>query len=128
MSRSVPEWVGKDADTAIPDRVKLRVAARASDCCQACGMRVRHSGQVDHVIAIVNWNGAEDDPDDHGNRESNLQFLCQACHKAKTGDDVAEKSMVYRKRKKLGPLKRGQSEWSKRYHAMKEWKRKNPLP
>lgn len=117
--------MGKDDDEKVPDRIKDRVAGNANNCCQSCGMRVRHSGQVDHVIALKNWCYSTEKP--HGNRESNLQFLCQACHKIKTGEDVAEKSMVYRKRKKLGPVQRQQSEWSKRYHAMKEWKRKREV-
>jgi 5-methylcytosine-specific restriction protein A len=122
MPRATNEWVGANDDSKIPERVRIRVVARANQCCAACKLRVGYGGAIDHVVALKNWNPTEEAP--HGNREGNLQFLCRSCHTKKTGEDVAEKSAVYQKRKKLGPLKRGQSEWSKRYHLMKEWKKR----
>jgi 5-methylcytosine-specific restriction protein A len=102
--RTVQEWIGKDDDAKIPDRVRLRVKSRANDCCQNCGNRVGFGGEVDHVIALANWSGASGLP--HGNRESNLQLLCKNCHKPKTARDVAEKSRTAKAQIKLGPLKR----------------------
>jgi 5-methylcytosine-specific restriction endonuclease McrA len=116
-TKNLKEWVGRNDDTAIPDYIRDRVKSRAQDCCQACRMRVRFGGQVDHIIALANWNPTPEKP--HGNRQSNLQLLCRSCHTAKTRKDVAEKSESYRKRKKLGPLKREQSNWSKRYQEAK---------
>lgn len=87
MARSTKEWVGKDDDTPIPPRVKLRVKSRANDCCQICGIRVRYGGQIDHIEAVK--FSSETRP---LNRESNLRFLCKNCHRAKTNDDVAQKS------------------------------------
>ncbi len=87
MPRSTKEWIGKDDDTAIPPRVKIRVKSRANDCCAACGVRVRYGGQIDHIEAVK--FSSETRP---LNRESNLQFLCGPCHKLKTGEDVAQKS------------------------------------
>jgi hypothetical protein len=72
-NRAVPEWVGKTADTAIPDRVKLRVALRASNKDVLTGEKLRKGWHCDHIIGLRDWvpvPGAS-----HGNRESNLQPL-----------------------------------------------------
>lgn len=99
MSRAVSEWIGKTDDDPIPPRVRIRVFERASKRCQDCG-RSLHGGdrwEADHIVAII--NGGE-------NREQNLQCLCAWCHKSKSSIDVAEKSMVNRKRSKHLGLKR----------------------
>jgi 5-methylcytosine-specific restriction endonuclease McrA len=116
-TKNLKEWVGRNDDTAIPDYIRERITSRASDCCQACGLRVRYGGQIDHVIALANWNPTPEAP--HGNRQSNLQLLCGPCHTAKTRKDVAEKAETFRKRKRLGPLQAKQSAWSKRYQEAK---------
>jgi 5-methylcytosine-specific restriction protein A len=100
MSRSIKEWIGKDDDTAIPPRVKIRVKSRANDCCQACGVRVRYGGQIDHIEAVK--FSSETRP---LNRESNLQFLCGPCHRLKTGEDVAQKSREAKTQKHLAGFK-----------------------
>jgi 5-methylcytosine-specific restriction endonuclease McrA len=46
------------------------------------------TAEYDHVTALI--NGGK-------NCESNLQLLCNECHRQKTGTDVAEKSRVYRR-------------------------------
>jgi len=92
--RPVPEWVGAKPTTKIPDRVKDRVFLRSGGKCANCRRKLNVAGEnpeYDHIKALV--NGGE-------NRESNLQVLCPWCHKAKTAEDVAEKSTVARKRKK----------------------------
>jgi 5-methylcytosine-specific restriction protein A len=96
MPRRVDEWIGKNDDAQIPPRVKLRVKARSNDCCEACGVRVRYGGQVDHVLALI--NGGE-------NRETNLRFLCRACHAGKTRSDVSEKAKTARKQASLAGFK-----------------------
>ena len=90
MSRSVPEWIGKTDDSAIPDRVKLRVYAKAKGCCVKCGVETL-DGQYDHAISLI--LGGE-------NRESNIQLLCVPCHKAKSRLDVKLKAKVARVRKR----------------------------
>jgi 5-methylcytosine-specific restriction protein A len=55
------------------------------------------SGEFDHVIPLI--VGGE-------NRESNLQFLCVPCHKAKTRLDVKLKAKVARVRKRHLGLKK----------------------
>lgn len=90
MSRELPEWIGRTDDSAIPDRVKLRVYHKAKGHCAACGLHWLN-GQYDHVIPII-LGGA--------NRESNLQFLCVPCHAGKTKLDVKLKAKVARVRKR----------------------------
>lgn len=94
MTRELPEWIGATPDTRIPPRVRLRVFYRDSGICQCGCERMIHAGerwQTDHRVALV--NGGE-------NRESNLRTLLVKHHAAKTAEDVAEKSRVYRKRAK----------------------------
>jgi 5-methylcytosine-specific restriction protein A len=83
--RSVAEWVGSTPDAPIPPRVRLRTFERAGGRCAACERKIgpADTWQCDHVVALVN-GGA--------NAEANLQVLCGWCHRAKTADDVAEKS------------------------------------
>lgn len=91
--RSLPEWIGKTDDTPIPPRVRIRIFEKCAGQCVVCGNRIGGalSPAYDHIVSLV--NGGE-------NRESNLQLLCVPDHKVKTGQDVAEKSMVYRKKAK----------------------------
>lgn len=96
MSRSVPEWVGKTADTKIPDHVKLRIWEREKGRCYLTGKKLR-LGEYDfeHVIALALWTG-----EGHGNRESNIRLAYRPAHREKTKQDVAEKAKSDRVRKK----------------------------
>lgn len=99
--RSVPEWIGATADTPVPNRVRLRVFEKRGGICHRSGRKIRPGERwdMDHVIALCNWNPTPGAP--HGNRESNLApILADKPHKEKTAEDVAEKSMVARKRAK----------------------------
>lgn len=102
--RDVPEWIGANDDSQIPHRVKTRVADSANNCCQICGVRISSRGEIDHVIALKNWNSTDEEY--HGNRESNLRLLCAPCHRLKSNRDVSEKSKIYQTKKRMGPLKR----------------------
>lgn len=88
--RTVDEWIGKNDDARIPDRVQDRVAAKTNDCCAICG-RPAKPGEVDHVIPLI-LGGKH--------REANLQWLCVPCHTAKTALDVKLKAKVARVRKR----------------------------
>ena len=103
MPRKVEEWVGKTADTPVPDRVALRVFEKFGKACAGCGRDLRdQSWDCDHKIALINWIG-----EGHGNTESNLQPLGnKCCHPAKTKEDVKIKSQSYRKRAKAAGLRR----------------------
>jgi hypothetical protein len=93
MPRSNPEWIGATPDSAIPPRVRLRLADHDKWKCRKCArpLALGKTLNTDHVIALV--NGGE-------NRERNLQSLCDWCHKHKTRADVALKSATYKTRKR----------------------------
>lgn len=100
--RSVKEWIGKTDDAQIPPRVRVRVFDRHGGICYLSGRKIRagDSWQCDHIVALV--NGGE-------HRESNLAPVMVEPHKRKTRDDLAEKALVYRKKKKnlgIKPKKR----------------------
>jgi 5-methylcytosine-specific restriction protein A len=86
--RAVPEWIGKDDGTAIPQRVRLRVYNKFGGTCQICFAKEKILGpEFDHRVALI--NGGK-------HAESNLVPVHPKCHKAKTRQDVAEKSATYR--------------------------------
>jgi len=98
MARSVPNWVGKTPDTAIPKRVIVRVFEKFGGRCAECERKINAGAgdkfQIDHIQAMVN-GGA--------NSEGNLQLLCDWCHKGKTRSDVAQKATTARiKAKNMG--------------------------
>lgn len=94
VARDVPEWVGQTENTQVPERVWKRVLDRFEWICQECKRPpwAYKKLECDHIIALVNWTG----PLPHGNRESNLQPLCEPCHDQKTGKDVASKAKASR--------------------------------
>lgn len=93
MSRSIPEWIGKTDDSAIPPRVRLRVFEAHGGICALTGRKITPSDkwEVDHKTALI--NGGE-------HRESNLQPVLQAAHREKTAVDVGLKAKADRVRKK----------------------------
>ena len=94
MTRSVPEWIGKNAESNPPPRVRLRVFDRYDGRCQCgCNRKIMagEAWDLEDTIAIV--NGGE-------RRESNFKPWLKEHHKGKTARDVREKSIVRRKRMK----------------------------
>lgn len=93
MSRTVPEWIGRDDDQRIPDYVRDRVANKAKVCCVQCARPVigKLRAEIDHVIPLI-LGGSH--------RETNLQLLCNECHAAKTKLDVKLKAKVARVRQR----------------------------
>lgn len=94
MSRTLPEWIGKNDDSAIPPRVRVRIFDRYEGRCQCgCNRKITagESWDCEDTKAII--NGGE-------RRESNLKPWLSEHHKVKTKADVAEKSRNYRKRAK----------------------------
>lgn len=93
MSRAVPEWIGKTDDAAIPPRVRLRVFEAHGGVCHLSGRSIQagEPWDCDHIRALV--NGGE-------HRETNLAPALRDKHRAKTADDVREKSIVRRKQMK----------------------------
>lgn len=93
MSRALPEWIGKNHDSPIPDRVKERVFSKFEGICPKCTRELQPGAwECDHAIPLI-----------LGGRhaESNLQPLCSTpCHSAKTKLDVKLKAKVARVRKR----------------------------
>ena len=91
MTRSLPEWIGATPDSAIPQRVRVRVFERHGGFCHISGRKIAagEPWDCDHIKALV--NGGE-------HRESNLAPALRDKHRAKSADDVREKSQVYRKK------------------------------
>lgn len=94
-ARSVPEWIGKRAETIAPPRVKARIIlAQGGICACGCGVKLGAAGEAiefDHETALI--LGGE-------NRESNLRALRKPCHRVKTTEDVVRKATEARKRNK----------------------------
>lgn len=106
MARQVPEWIGKTADTKIPDHVKLRIWQRESGRCYLSGRKITTSDQYDwdHKVAIILWTG-----EGHGNRESNIFPAIRAKHREKTKLDVKQRAKSDAVRKKHLGIKTGSS-------------------
>lgn len=96
MSRSTTEWMGKNDDVAIPDRVKLRVHFYFGGNCAIC-TRPAIPAEYDHIIPLI--LGGQ-------HRENNIQLLCKPCHAGKTKLDVKLKAKVARVRKRHIGLKK----------------------
>lgn len=101
MSRSLPEWIGRNDDDPVPPRVRLRVLetfGRRCDPVGGCGRHIYPGDKwtCDHKKAIIN-GGA--------NRETNLHPLCDWCVKPKDRADTREKADAYRKRLKHAGIK-----------------------
>lgn len=97
MTRSTPEWIGKDDNAPVPPRVRMRTLERFDKRCQFCGREITTGERwiCDHKLAIINGGP---------NRENNLHPICDWCDvKVKTPSDVKQKSKTYaRKRKHYG--------------------------
>src|SRR3990167_3082523 len=91
--RSVEEWVGKTPDTAVPDRVRLRVLLRYDRKCYLTGKTIRPGDEWDLEDIVALTNGGQ-------NRESNKAPALKAPHKIKTGRDRKIKAKTDRTVKK----------------------------
>jgi len=97
MPRSVAEWVGKTADSPVPERVLERLWKECGGFCRRCGLDLSDQDwDADHTVALINWVPLF--PGDHGNRESNLRVLgVKCCHRPKTREDMRIKHRTSRK-------------------------------
>ncbi len=116
MSRSIPEWIGATPDTKVPARVRLRVFESYGGKCYLSGRKIGPSDKWDLEDKIALINGGE-------NRESNKAPALKDKHKEKTARDVAEKSMIARKRSKH-VLPKKQSKWRRPPPGYSPWSRR----
>ena len=91
--RTIPEWIGKTDDAAIPPRVRLRIFERDNGVCHLSGRRIMpgEKWECEHKLALS--LGGE-------HRESNLAPALVAPHKIKTAADRAAKAKNDRVRKR----------------------------
>jgi 5-methylcytosine-specific restriction protein A len=102
MSRSTPEWVGKNDDVTAPPRVQLRRLLYFGRTCQICFMPIVGKAETDHQVALI--NGGE-------NRERNLVPVHPKCHKIKTLRDLSQKAATARTQKSHYGLKKPRHRW-----------------
>lgn len=104
MTRSVPEWIGKTADSKVPPHVRLRVFERWGEKCHIAKRKIRFGEpwDLDHIVALADWRG-----EGHGNRESNLAPALKDKHIAKTSAENRERATVRQKKRKSLGIKTG---------------------
>lgn len=93
VGRNTEEWVGANADSPIPPRVRLRVFERHLGRCYLSGRIIRpgDAWDIEHVKALS--LGGE-------HRESNMAPALKQPHQAKTAQDQKLKAKLDRIRKK----------------------------
>lgn len=94
MSRSTPEWIAKNDDSKIPDRVKVRILERENFICHLTGAKidpVRDQFDFDHKVSLI-LGGAH--------RETNLFPALREAHRKKTAVEVGIKSKIAKVKKK----------------------------
>lgn len=91
--RSVEEWRGKNDDSAIPPRVRLRVFEKFGGICQLSKRKIMPGEEwdLDHIKAL--WRGGE-------HRELNLQPVLKQPHREKSAEEQSEQAKADRIRKK----------------------------
>ncbi len=110
MTRAVPEWIAKNDNAKIPDRVKVRILERENFTCHLTGLRIdplRDEYDFDHRLALI--LGGE-------HRETNLFPALRSAHRRKTAVEMAVKSKIARvKKKHLGIAKPKAGGFNKRF-------------
>lgn len=111
--RSVPEWIAKNDNAKIPDRVKVRILERENFTCHLTGLKIdplRDEYDFDHRLALI--LGGE-------HREANLFPALRSAHRRKTAVEMAVKSKIARvKKKHLGIAKPKSSLSNPRFRKM----------
>jgi 5-methylcytosine-specific restriction protein A len=93
--RAVPEWIGANASTPIPKRVKDRIWMREGGRCYLTGRKInalKDAFQFEHVTPVG--------LDGSGNRESNIRLALTEPHAAKSKKDNARIDKADRTRQK----------------------------
>ena len=95
--RTVPEWIGKTADSKPPKSVLDRLFLRQGGKCAISGRKIRpgDSTHADHIKALK--DGGE-------NREGNLQLVLADAHRVKTSAENTARAKEKRLRLKHAGL------------------------
>lgn len=93
MSRSRPEWIGKDDDAVPPRSVRARVFRAHNGICHLSGRKIGAGDEWDleHVRPLAMAR-----PGENLNRESNLTPALKAPHREKTAQEAAERAKADR--------------------------------
>lgn len=91
--RSVEEWVGKNADQAVPARVRLRVFERHNGVCHISKRKIQagEKWELEHIRPLS--MGGE-------NRESNMAPALVQAHREKTAAEAGPRAKADRIRAK----------------------------
>lgn len=113
MSRSVPEWIAKHDDQAIPERVKLRIWERENGTCHITGQKIRPGDKYDfeHVKALA--DGGE-------HKESNLCLALRGAHRKKTAEEATQRAKVRQRTKRYAGIKKPSTFQGARNHHLKK--------
>jgi len=90
--RAIPEWRGKTANSAVPDRVRLRISLRYSRKDALTGEPLRKGWHIDHATALKDWIATEQYP--HGNVEHNMQPVNAEVNTAKAAQENRDRKKV----------------------------------
>jgi 5-methylcytosine-specific restriction endonuclease McrA len=85
MPRSIPEWIGRTDDSAIPEKVQLRVFEANERRCFLCGNLIRPGDGMDihHKTPLI---------DGGRHAESNLVPVHRKCHRIQTAREAQERA------------------------------------
>lgn len=105
--RKTKEWVGKTADSKIPDRVRDRIFETHGKTCHVCKGQITPGQRwdTDHVVALKDWTD-----EGHGNREFNLAPAHDVCHLGKTAKENSARAPISRKKQKHNGSKKPKGE------------------
>lgn len=93
MGRPVKEWIGKTADTPIPDYVKERVRETWDDVCYLSERPIRGKPfDAEHVVRVK-------DGKKNANREGNLRPALADAHKDKSRAEMKAQALATRKKR-----------------------------
>jgi 5-methylcytosine-specific restriction enzyme A len=97
-ARSGFEWVGETPDTPAPGRVRLRILERQGGRCALTGHKFRPGDKkrLDHLKPVI---------DGGLNRESNLQWILDVDHKAKTKAEAKVRKSVRKRARSHAGIK-----------------------
>jgi 5-methylcytosine-specific restriction protein A len=94
--RTIPEWIGRNDDAKIPDRVKLRILRRENYICFLSTTPIRDGDKVEFHHRIALRDGGE-------HRESNIYPVHRKFHRLETAKQALARAEVdHREKRSFG--------------------------